>query len=132
MSTTQTITIDFSALVDFDAQAALEVEILPNGLFRIEEIPFGLGAPLEVDLQYRDIVELERNRDGTYELLAIRERGGWKRFDFLLPADYVDSDEMEKWLSDVEAAGGIWIREFGGCVTIMLPPDSRWDPNPSI
>jgi len=58
----------------------------------------------------------------------IRERGGWRRFDFVLSADYVRSQEMAEWLSQVEAAGGNWIQEAGGVVTIVLPPDSNWDP----
>jgi hypothetical protein len=131
MPGTQTITLDLSALLAFSALVDLEVELLPDGLYRIEEIPFGGATPFEFDLQYRDIVELVRGDDGTYELRSIRERGGWRRFDFLLSADYMGSPDMERWLSQARTAGGLWIREAGGFVTIVLPPDCNWNPGDS-
>jgi hypothetical protein len=131
MPGTQIIPVNLRALLGYDALWDLEVEPLPTGLYRIAEIPFGGATPFEIDVQYRDIVELIRDCEGRYELRSVRERGGWKRFDFLLSADYVGSKDMERWLSEAQAAGGTWIREAGGLVTMMLPPDSDWDPRAS-
>ena len=127
MPSTQFLTVNLRAL-GFDAVCEWEFEELPSGLYRIVEIPFGALDPLDIDLQYGDVVELAPSSDGMHELRSIRERGGWRRFDFVLSRDYVGSQEMEQWLSRVEAAGGSWIREAGGAVTIVLPPDSNWDP----
>lgn len=110
-----------------------EVESLGNGLFRIEEPTFGpmfgeeVGDPDEL-VDYKDIVELELLPDGTYELRAIRSRGGWQKLDFILSRKFVQSGALDAAWSRIEAEGGICIQEALGMLRVYLPPDSTWDP----
>src|SRR5262245_13245162 len=117
--------------VRFPAEGALahgfKVEPLGRNLYRVMEIPF-----LSDTVSYRDVIELTRGQDDTYECVAIRERAGWRRSDFLISKDLAESDRLTAILSRVIAAGGVWERVMGGCLSVVMPPDSAWDPTTEI
>jgi hypothetical protein len=103
-----------------------QVEPLGNNLYRVMEIPV-----LVETVSYRDIVELTRGQDDVYECVAVRELAGWRRFDFLVAKDAA-SERLTEILSRVVAAGGVWNRALGGWLSIVMPPDSTWDPTAEI
>jgi hypothetical protein len=63
-------------------------------------------------------------------ILACREsvQGRAMIGDFLLSKEFAESAELAALLACVEAAEGVWVRDFGGCPLILLPPNSIWDP----
>jgi hypothetical protein len=60
----------------------LEVEPLGDGVYRVIDIPCALSGPH--DFEFGDLVELEQVALDTYEVRAVRQRAGWRRFDFVI------------------------------------------------
>lgn len=81
---------------------------------------------------YQDILRLRRAPDGVFELVEVKERGGWRRFDYLISEKFAQAAELAAILARVQAANGVWVRDFGGCLGILLPRDSTWDPTDEI
>ena len=126
MPNRRTITIDLWEPTEEATHGSFEVEPLGSDLYRVADIPIMIFGPR--DIEYGDIVELVPARGNTYELRGVRQRSGWRRFDVLISPAVVDSVEFREVLSRVEADGGLWVRDFGGCLSIVMPPDSTWDP----
>ena len=106
-----------------------ELEPLGEGLYRAVVVP----AVLEAEhFGYMDALALREAPDGVYELVGVSERGGWHRFDFVISEEVAKSGKLAAVLSRVWNAGGIWVRDFGGCLSILFPPGSGWDPTEEI
>lgn len=106
-----------------------ELEPLGEGLYRAVVVP----AVFEAEhFGYMDVLELKEASDGVHELVHVRERGGWHRFDFVISEEVAKSDRLTALLSRVWNAGGIWVRDFGGCLSILFPPGAGWDPTEEI
>ena len=107
----------------------IELETLalhPEGEFhRVVEIPTIFAAE---QLGFRDLIRLSPAEAGRYEVLGVEEPGGWQRFDFIVSRDQIESAALTDLLAEVEAHGGKWIREFGGVLSVVLPPGSTWKP----
>ena len=108
---------------------SLQVEPLGGTLHRVAEIPSALfGDPFECG----DVIDVVTAADGVCELREVRERGNWRRFDFLVTRAHAESPELARVLDRVVGAGGQWVRDAGGVLSIVLPPDSTWDPNDDV
>ena len=102
-----------------------ELEPVGDDLYRVVVVP---GIFDSECFGYRDVLRLRRMEDGVFELVEVAERGRWRVFDFMLWKEFAESPELAAMLKRVEAAQGVWVREFGGCLLILLPPNSIWDP----
>lgn len=102
-----------------------ELEALGEDLYRVVNVP---GIFDFEHFGYRDVLRLRRAQGGIFELVEIAERGRWRLFDFIISKEFAESTELAAFLARVEAAQGVWVRDFGGCLVILLPPDSIWDP----
>jgi len=125
--------IEVEALDEDGELQSYGVDVLPvdeGRVYKIVDIP----APLwcHEDLQFEDVIEVSPLGADTYRLLAVRQRGGWRRFDFLLSPEVVASQALRDALWRVEAADGLWVRGFGGCLCIVLPPGSTYDPTGDV
>jgi len=124
-----TITIDVRIPSEGMTLCDYELEPLGEGLYRAVVVP----AVFEAEhFGYMDVLELRPAPDGVHELIGIRERGGWRRFDFVISEQFATSDELADILSRVCNVGGIWVRDFGGCLAILFPPGSEEDPTEAI
>jgi hypothetical protein len=108
----------------------LYVEPLGGSLYRVADIPHPWFGPHEIE--YGDLVELERVAANTYEVRCVTQRGGWRRFEFLISPQWAASEAFERLMSDVLENGGLCVRDFGGYLSIVLPPDSTWDPTNDV
>jgi hypothetical protein len=84
------------------------------------------------DIEYGDVVELEPAAANIYKIRGVRQRGGWRRFDFGISPDWAGSEAFEILVTHVEENGGLCVRDFGGCLSIVLPPYSTWDPTDDL
>jgi hypothetical protein len=102
-----------------------ELEPLGEDLYRVVEVPdiFDLEH-----FGYRDVLRLRRAEDGRLHLVEVAERGGWRMFDYVISRQFAESTELAAVLARVVQAQGVWVRDFGGCLCILLPPDCIWDP----
>ena len=79
-----------------------------------------------------DVVELVPSGDRVLDFKRVVASGGWRRFDVIVSRDVAESQELAILLRRVDSSGGTWVRDFGGCLSIVLPPGSTWDPMPEI
>ena len=107
-----------------------DVEPLGRSLYRMADIPSVLFRPH--DIEYGDLVELEPVAANTYEIRGVRQRSGWRRFDFGISLEWAASEAFQRLMSNVQENGGLCMRDFGGCLSIVLPPDSTWDPTDDV
>src|SRR5262245_16827624 len=84
----------------------------------------------EIDLRVgdMDVVELVQADDGCLDFKRVVVPGGWRRFTAIISLELAESPELAAVLERVDASGGTWARDFGGCLTIFLPPGTTWDP----
>ena len=102
---------------------ALRVRRLDSRRYQVAEIP---GAFVK-EFGYMDILDLQALGDGAFQLRSVLEPGGWCRFDCLVSQSALESEAMASLLARVGSAGGTWVRDFGGCLSIVLPPGSEWN-----
>jgi len=122
---TATVTLTFRIPAEGMTLEDYDLESLGGDLYRAMIVP----GPFEADyFGFRDVLRLRRAPDGVLELVEVAERGAWKRFDFMISQAFAESTELAAFVARVEAAGGAWVRDFGGCVSILLPPNSIWNP----
>jgi Domain of unknown function (DUF4265) len=108
-----------------DEQTAATLELAPIGprLFRIESVPFMVEAAC-----FGDVIEADSTTNGNLIFVRIAERGGWRTYDFLIPAELIESEHITAIQDRVSALGGHWERVFGGVLFLCLPPTSDYDP----
>jgi hypothetical protein len=102
-----------------------ELEALREDLYRAVVVPAMFEAEY---FGFRDVLRLRPAADGVPELVEVTERGGWKRFDFVVSQAVAESYRFAALVARVEEAGGAWARDFGGWLSFLLPPNSIWDP----
>ena len=106
-----------------------ELEPLGEDLYRVADVP----SIFELEyFEYRDVLRLREADDGVFDLVEIAERGRWRMFDYLLSLQFSKSAELAAVLTRVTDAQGVWVRDFGGFLLILLPPDCIWDPTREI
>lgn len=108
-----------------DEQITATLELAPIGprLFRIESIPFMVEAAC-----FGDVIEVDSITNCNLRFMRIAERGGWRTYDFLIPAESIESEHITAIQDRVLSLGGHWERVFGGILFLCLPPSSNYDP----
>jgi hypothetical protein len=108
----------------------VDAEPLGEDLYRIVDV-LPLCAFHE-DLQFHDVVELTPFATDMFTLRAVRQRGGWRRFDFVISRAILDSTALQDVEERVDAADGFCVVDFESLVAIFLPPGSTYDPTEDI
>ena len=105
----------------------LELALIGPRLFRIESVPFMVEAAC-----FGDVIEADPITDGNLRFVRIAERGGWRTYDFLIPAELIESEHITAIQGRALSLGGHWERVFGGILFLCLPPTSDYDPTEDI
>jgi hypothetical protein len=98
----------------------LLVSSLGENRYRLEEAPL-----LTESVFYGDIVEAEKQADGSLLFTQVFERSGMKNYDYILPRSSFESAEFERLLERIDEAGGHWTQAFGGVLLVSMPPKSE-------
>lgn len=77
---------------------------------------------------FGDVIEADSITDGNIRFVRISERGGWRTYDFLIPAELIESEHITAIQDRVHSLGGHWERVFGGVLFLCLPPTSDYNP----
>jgi hypothetical protein len=109
------VTVQFGAdepLVGFPAEGiTISVPLTRVGerLYRLDGVPvFAESA------SFGDVIEAEPGEGGRLRFVRVAEPGGWRTFDYILPAHKMDSEWGQSLLAELTARGGHWERVFGG------------------
>jgi hypothetical protein len=127
------ISIEFAGdetSVEFpDEQVTVTLELAQVGprLFRIGSVPIMVEAA-----SFGDIIEAESCADVGLRFVRVAEAGGWRTYDFMLPADLIGSQHIAAIQDRVLSLGGHWERVFGGVLFLCLPPTTDYDPTEDI
>ena len=100
------------------SEGLLVTRLGPNS-YRLEESS-ALG-----EASYHDVIEAERQPDGTLLFLRILTPSGLKTVSWILSLDYIESPDLTPLLDKVMAVGGNWERMFGGVLLLHLPPSEH-------
>jgi len=101
----------------------LRLSCLGENRYRLEEAPV-----LADSVFYGDIIEAERQSDGSLTFLKVVEPSGMRHYDYLLSRTVFESKGFEALLLKIKAAGGYWTQAFGGLLLVSLPPESELNP----
>lgn len=112
-----------------EEQVTVTLELTPAGprLFRIESVPIMVEAA-----SFGDVIEVDTGADGGLRFVRIAERGGWRTYDFMLPAEMIGSEHITTIQERVLSLGGHWEQVFGGILLLCLPPLTNYDPTGDI
>lgn len=107
-------------LIDFpDVGVTLGVPITQVGddLYRLD------GVPVFVECaSFGDVIEAIPSDDGRLRFVRVAEPGGWRTFEYLLPAAKIEGESGQCLLRELDARGGHWERVFGGVLFACIPP----------
>jgi hypothetical protein len=98
----------------------LFVSSLSKNRYRLEEAPL-----LTESVFYGDIIEAERQSDGSLLFTQVLERSGMWHYEYILPRSIFESDGFKKLLDRIVEAGGHWTQTFGGVLLVSLPKESE-------
>ncbi len=115
-----------ATLVEFpDEQitATLELARIGPRLFRIESVPFMIET-----VGFGDVIEADSVTNDALRFVRIAARGGWHTYDFLIPAELIESENIAAIQDRILSLGGHWERVFGGILFLCLPPTSDYNP----
>ncbi len=121
---------DNETSVEFpDEQTTVTLELAQVGprLFRIGSVPIMVEAA-----SFGDVIEVEAGADGRFRFVRVAEAGGWRTYDFMLPAELIGSERITTIQDRVLSLGGHWERVFGGILLLCLPPTTDYDPTEDI
>lgn len=76
---------------------------------------------------YGDVIEVERQADGTYQFIRIVEPSGLRVHSWCIRREVIESPEFERFGEAVVNAGGVWERLMGGLIYVHLLPESTFD-----
>lgn len=115
-------------LVEFPAEGVtVSVPLTPVGdrLYRLDGVPvFAESAA------FGDVIEAEPGDGGRVRFVRVAEPGGWRTFDYMFPAQRLDSEWARSLLAELTARGGHWERVLGGLLFVCVPPGLDLDPAP--
>ena len=77
---------------------------------------------------FGDVIEADPCKDRSLRFVRVVERGGWRTYDFLLPAELIESPRIAAVQNRVLSLGGHRERVFGGMLFLCLPPATDYDP----
>ena len=83
-------------------------------------------------ISYLDIIELEPQTDGTMLFKRIITPANFRKFVFIIPESFIDTDGLQRILDRVIEVGGGCARMLGGMLTICIPPTSDYDPTADL
>ncbi len=117
---------DFQIQVEFpDAGTteSLQVTQISDRFYRLD------SAPLLIETaNFRDIVEVDQIEPGILSVIRVAEKSDWKTYQFLLPIELLEKEELQTMLGQVNDLGGYWERAMGGVLFISMPPNTDYDP----
>jgi hypothetical protein len=117
-------------LVEFPAEGVtVSVPLTPvaDRLYRLDGVPvFAESAA------FGDVIEAEPADSGALRFVRVAEPGGWRTFDYMLPAYRLDGEWAQSLLAELTARGGHWERLFGGWLFVCVPPGLDLDPAPWV
>jgi hypothetical protein len=105
----------------------IDVTQIDENLYRLDNVPFWVQSA-----NFRDIIETESIGTDVLRFKRVVEKSNWHVYDFLLPEDRIESEEMQSVRKYVSQLGGYSERLCGGCLYICLPPEVKYDPTPTI
>ena len=97
----------------------LFVTSLGNNLYRLEETSFFGEA------RYRDIIEAEKQPDGSLQFVRVVTPSELKTSAFILSKELIESPGFSAFLEKAMAVGGNWERRFVGFLILHLPADQE-------
>lgn len=123
------MTVRFGAeepLVEFPAEGVtVSVPLTPvgDGMYRLDGVPV-----LAESAAFGDVIEAETREDGRLRFVRVAEPGGWRTFDYMVPAYRLDGEWAQSLLTKLTEQGGHWECVLGGLLFVCVPPDSDLDP----
>lgn len=124
------MTVRFGAdepLVEFPAEGVtVSVPLTPIGdrLYRLDGVPVFVESAA-----FGDVIEAEPCDGGRLRFVRVTEPGGWRTFDYILPANKLDGEWAQALLAELMARGGHWERVLDGLLFVCVP--SGWDVDPT-
>ena len=112
-----------------DEQVTVTLKLTPVGsrLYRICSIPMMIER-----VAFGDVIEADPRSDGSLRFVRAVEKGGWRTYYFLLPAELTESERITEVQNRVLSLGGYWERVLGGLLFLCLPPASDYDPTEDV
>jgi hypothetical protein len=127
------LTIRFATeepLVEFPAEGVFVNVPLTNvgdRLYRLDGVPvFAESAA------FGDVIEAEPSEGGRLRFIRVAKPGGWRTYDYLLPAYKLESEWGQSVLRELEAQGGHWECVLGGLLFVCIPAELDLDPSPWV
>jgi hypothetical protein len=121
---------DEGSLVEFPSEAvtvSVPLTLIGDRLYRLDGVPvFAESA------SFGDVIEADQGQCGKLRFVRVAERGGWRTYGFVLPAQKIDSEWGQSLLAELMARGGHWERLFGGLLFVCIPPGLDLDPSPWV
>jgi len=122
------MSVAMESLVEFPAEGVtVSVPLTPVGdrMYRLDRVPvFAESA------SFGDVIEAEPGEGGRLRFVRIAEPGGWRTFNYILPAHKIDGEWGQTLLAEVTSRGGHWERVFGGLLFVCVPPGVDLDLSP--
>ena len=115
-------------LVEFPTEGvtvSVPLTAVGDGLYRLDGVPV-----LAESASFGDVIEADLLADGRLRFVRVAEPGGWRTFDYILPAYRIDSEWGQLLLAELTARGGHWERVLGGLLFVCVPPGLDLDPAP--
>jgi len=123
------VTVRFEAnepFVEFPTEGVIvSVPLTPVGehLYRLDGVPLFAKSAV-----FGDVIEARPGEGGRLQFVRVAEPGGWRTFDYMLPAHKLDGEWVQSLLAELLARGGHWERVFGGLLFVCVPPGVDLDP----
>lgn len=117
-------------LVEFPSEGvtvSVPLTRVGDHLYRLAGVPF-----LVESAAFGDMIEVGPCEGGRLRFVRVFEPGGWRTFNYMLPAYKLDGEWAQSLLAELTARGGHWERVLGGLLFVCVPPGSDLDPSPWV
>ncbi len=115
-----------SYMVSFDIECSekekLDLEHIDGNLYKLKMAPL-----FSEEAGFGDIVKVQEVEDNVLFIERVVKKSEFKRFDWVLPKNIVESKEFENLKKDIENECGDWEIAFGGVFIVHLPKESSYD-----